>query len=99
MVSPAQCFVLVVGGPLGGVCSFTKVGRFGAVWWALACGWGDAPAWVRFESATVRYRRHADVVRRRVGGGWWAATDGVFTFAAMVNGDDTSRPVRLADRW
>jgi hypothetical protein len=99
LVSPAQCFALEVGGRLGGVCSFTKVGRFGAAWWALACGWGDAPDGVRFESGTVRYRRHVDVVPRPVGGGWWAATDGVFATAAMVDGGGTSHQVRLGDRW
>lgn len=99
IIRSRENFVLAVDDRLGGVFAHTEVGRFGAVWWALACGRGDAPEGVWFESGTLRYRRQVDIAPRRLGGGWWAAAAGVFATAAVVVSDGGSYPVRLGDRW
>ncbi len=102
LADPAQNLLLPVAHRpvVAGLSCFTAVGRFHAVYWALAYGLGEPPDGVRFESGTLRYRREVDVAPNPVADGCWvAAAEGVFTTATVLVGNHATHRVRLADRW
>jgi len=101
-VDSAQGFLLPVSHRpvLAGVSSYTRLGRLHAVYWALAYGIGEIPEVVRFEAATLRYRRSVEVRPDLMGGDCWvAAADGVFGSAALLTAGCETHRVPLADRW
>ena len=101
-VDPAQDFLLPVAHRpvLAGLSSYTRLGRWHAVYWAFAYGLGRVPQKVRFEAATLRYQRSVEVRPDPVGGDCWvAAAEGVFGSAALLAGGRETCRVPLADRW
>lgn len=97
-VQAGQSMLLVTGpgGPARGFSTFSAMGRWHALYWAVVWGCGRPPAdSVAFSSDSLRFRCDALTAAVPLGPAWLAVREGSFS-TATVNGREI---VELAPQW
>jgi hypothetical protein len=103
-VDPFRACLLSLGHQptLAGLCVEIRLSRIAGLYLALAYGVGPLPErpLVRFDTATLRYRRTVDAVPQPVSADvWFAEAEGTFATASLLRDDQTIARTGLTDYW